>query len=552
MHYYDEEQTRHPHPLVPALLPSLPSTTDSSPWIFSYLSGNFAPIHRALPLTPCSFTGTIPPALHGGQYVRNGGNPVTNEDLARDAHWFDGDGMLAGVAFLTDEKGRVRPEFVNQYILTDLYMSSLASERLTRPILPSIATLVNPLTSFWRILWVVFRTLVLVFLSRLPGSDVGIEKISVANTAVVWHDGRALATCESGPPMRFLLPTLQTVGWFLGDRAEGEPVVGKREKEEERSEGVVQDVGRGSQFGWSGPIGFMREWTTAHPRVDPHTKELLAFHSTFIPPYIDYSIVPSTAPTTTSTSSQPPPPPQKRMMNVPVPGVSAARMMHDFGVSRQHTVIMDLPLSLDPTNSIKGKPVVEYDVNGVSRFGIFPRWHPEQIRWFETRACSIFHTANTWEGSAMVRRGRGGGGEKEGGEEEEVEVPTVEMLACRLTSASLVFAAGGIAAPAVTVPHKLPPKRSSAGCTTTPSTSPLLLLPPPPPPHPNPSRPRTASSPNTPSQPSPSSSPARTRPPPCPPPATSTAAPCPATAASAPPSAALPRSTCSSKSTCRL
>ncbi|KAK3099077.1 hypothetical protein LTR53_019124, partial [Teratosphaeriaceae sp. CCFEE 6253] len=31
-----------------------------------YLSGNFAPIQQILPLTPCTYTGTIPPALAGG------------------------------------------------------------------------------------------------------------------------------------------------------------------------------------------------------------------------------------------------------------------------------------------------------------------------------------------------------------------------------------------------------------------------------------------------------------------------------------------------------
>jgi carotenoid cleavage dioxygenase-like enzyme len=64
-----------------------------------YLSGTFSPVHQVYPLTPCASTGTIPEELNGGQYVRNGGNPVTNEDLGRDAHWFDGDGMLSGMAF---------------------------------------------------------------------------------------------------------------------------------------------------------------------------------------------------------------------------------------------------------------------------------------------------------------------------------------------------------------------------------------------------------------------------------------------------------------------
>ncbi len=123
------------------------------------------------------------------------------------------------------------------------------------------------------------------------------------------------------------------------------------------------------------------------------------------------------------------------MINVPVPGIRSAKMMHDFGVSSTHTIIMDLPLSLDPLNLAKNKPVVAYDPTSRSRFGIFPRYHPQEVRWFETKPCCIFHTANSWnsrDSKAMT-----------GPQGTEI----VNMLACRLTSASLVFSAGDIAAP---------------------------------------------------------------------------------------------------------
>ena len=191
-----------------------------------YLSGNFAPIQKTLPLTPCAHVGTIPPDLAGGQYVRNGGNPVSNADLGRAAHWFDGDGMLSGVLFRrVGGEGRpaaIRPEFVNQFVVTDVYAYARGSRWVRRPVLPSIATLVNPCTSALAIVLAVLRTLVFVLLSRLPGSPRRIAKISVANTNLLYHDGRALATCESGPPMRVALPALRTVGWFDGRRAENE------------------------------------------------------------------------------------------------------------------------------------------------------------------------------------------------------------------------------------------------------------------------------------------------------------------------------------------
>ena len=56
--------------------------------------------------------------------------------------------MLSDVAFRRTEKG-VLPEFVNQFILTDLFLSSLTSPSLRRPVLPSIATLVNPLSTLY-------------------------------------------------------------------------------------------------------------------------------------------------------------------------------------------------------------------------------------------------------------------------------------------------------------------------------------------------------------------------------------------------------------------
>lgn len=346
---------------------------------------------------------------------------MTNENLGRDAHWFDGDGMLSGVAFRRRPYGVVEPAFVNQYILTDVFISSLTTPTLRTPILPSIATLVNPLSSLIAIILRIFRTILLVALSHLPGSCQAIKKISVANTSILYHDGRALATCESGPPMRVSLPGLETIGWYNGQTSENE--AGRSSRPD------------GEVLGGEGPLGWMKEWTTAHPRVDPKTDELLMFHSTFAPPYVHYSIVPSAASQSPRPSRIQPP-----RLNAPIPGIASPKMMHDFGVSATHSVIMDLPLSLDPLNLARNQPVVSYDPTSKSRFGVFPRHHPSLIRWFETSPCCIFHTANTWDTTTPTPNGP--------------QVTAINMLACRLTSASLVFSAGDIAAPVPT--HPLP------------------------------------------------------------------------------------------------
>ncbi|KAJ8129313.1 hypothetical protein O1611_g4316 [Lasiodiplodia mahajangana] len=374
-----------------------------------YLSGNFAPIKRIRPLTRCSHTGDIPVELAGGQYVRNGANPLTNEDLSRHAHWFDGDGMLSGVLFRrTDmDDARIEPHFVNQYVLTDVFLNAKDNRNLRRPLLPSISTLMGG--SLLAIVSAVVRAITLVILSRLPGSRRTVKKISVANTGMVYHDGRALATCESGPPMRFLLPGLETIGWYNGRKAENEPY-----KDEQAG------------FGGSGPTGFMREWTTGHPRVDPVTKELISIHAVFVKPYVFYSIVPPTGKAASKEGRR-----LRPVFDVPIPGVRSPKMMHDFGVAARHTVILDLPLSLNPMHCILGKPVISFDPAQRSRFGVFPRHEPHKIQWFETNQCVIFHTANCWETTSIGST---------------IET-CVHLVACRLTSASVIYSAGALSPP---------------------------------------------------------------------------------------------------------
>ncbi|KAF9735378.1 hypothetical protein PMIN04_006183 [Paraphaeosphaeria minitans] len=378
-----------------------------------YLAGNFAPVTTTSAPRPVEYSGTVPDELQGGMYVRNGGNPIANSDLGRDAHWFDGDGMLTGVWFDRAAAGTElpAPRFVNQFILTDLCLSTMESGTLRTPVMPSITTLVNPVARLVKIVWTIFRSVILVFLSHLPGSAQAIKRISVANTSILYHDGRALATCESGPPMRVQLPGLETVGWYDGNRTEGEPLEGRRDD--------------GPGFGGTGINSWMREWTTGHPKVDPVSGEMMLFHCNFLPPFVHYSLLPQE-----KSKPQSQPAACKKLLNAPVPGCSGGKMMHDFGVSRHHTVILDLPLTLSPFNVMQNKPVVAYESKEAARFGVFPRQDPSAVRWFETSGCCIFHTANTWDEFDSMGH-----------------TVAVNMLACRLTSASLVFSAGNLTPP---------------------------------------------------------------------------------------------------------
>ena len=140
---------------------------------------------------------------------------------------------------------------------------------------------------------------------------------------------------------------------------------------------------KGLSLEGSGPLGWFRNWVTAHPNVDPNTKELILYHNTFSPPFVNYSIVPS--PYACATSDKPSCP--TCILNRPIPGTASAKIMHDFGVSRAYTAILNLPLSF--LNLLKNRCVIDYNPKGRSHFGVFPRYRPQDIRW--ARDQSLLH-----------------------------------------------------------------------------------------------------------------------------------------------------------------
>lgn len=155
--------------------------------------------------------------------------------------------------------------------------------------------------------------------------------------------------------------------------------------------------------------------------MDQITNELISFQSSFLPPFVWYSVISSPSEKKARHSS----------LHAAIPGISNPKLMHDFGVSPSHTIILDLPMSLDPINMLRGRPIIHYDEYSQSRFGIFPRRDPARVRWFETEPCFIFHTASTWD-EVSPKSAREDGFE------------AVNMVACRYTSADMLYSMGAI------------------------------------------------------------------------------------------------------------
>ncbi|MBK1987769.1 carotenoid oxygenase family protein [Sphaerospermopsis aphanizomenoides BCCUSP55] len=173
---------------------------------------------------------------------------------------------------------------------------------------------------------------------------------NTANTALVWHAGQFLAVWEGGTPHNIRLPELETIGEYTYNNKLISPF-------------------------------------TAHPKVDPVTGEMMFFGYSFAPPYLQYSVV----------SAQ-----GELLRTVPIE-IPMGVMMHDFAITENYTIFMDLPLTFSVERMQRGEAMMMFESHLPSRFGIVPRHGDNSnIRWFETPSCYIFHTLNAYEAGDEV------------------------------------------------------------------------------------------------------------------------------------------------------
>ncbi|KAE8038242.1 hypothetical protein FH972_010772 [Carpinus fangiana] len=171
-----------------------------------------------------------------------------------------------------------------------------------------------------------------------------------ANTALIYHHGKLLALSEADKP--YVLKVLE--------------------------DGDLQTLGL---------LDYDKRLThsfTAHPKVDPFTGEMFTFGYSHTPPYITYRVISKDG-----------------FMHDPVPiTISEPIMMHDFAITENYAIFMDLPLYFRPKEMVKEKKLIfTFDATKKARFGVLPRYAKDDllIRWFELPNCFIFHNANAWE-----------------------------------------------------------------------------------------------------------------------------------------------------------
>ncbi|MFA1540001.1 carotenoid oxygenase family protein [Actinomadura monticuli] len=169
-----------------------------------------------------------------------------------------------------------------------------------------------------------------------------------ANTHVVPHAGKIWALVEVGFPYE-VTPELETVG--------------------------------PCDFG-----GRLTTAMTAHPKEDPVTGDLLFFGYGVFPPYLTFHRLSADG---TLVESR----------EIEVPGPT---MMHDFAITANHVVWLDLPVVFDLDLALSGTSGMPYrwDDGYGARLGVMPRDGSAGVTWFDVDPCYVFHVGNAHEDAA--------------------------------------------------------------------------------------------------------------------------------------------------------
>ena len=186
-----------------------------------------------------------------------------------------------------------------------------------------------------------------------PDGDVmdglGDMTMSAANTNVIQHAGKIMALEEGHWPF-VVSNELETVG---------------PNNYERKLEGAM----------------------TAHPKICPETGELLAFSYGMTPPYLTYLRA--------SASGE-----LLQTEQIEVPG---ATMIHDFNVTRNFVIFMDLPAVWNFEGmATTGLPIL-WDESYGARLGVMPRnGGNADVVWYEIDPCYVFHPLNAYENGDKI------------------------------------------------------------------------------------------------------------------------------------------------------
>ncbi|KAF8941489.1 carotenoid oxygenase [Dissophora ornata] len=322
-----------------------------------YLHGNFYPVFEETvgdDGIECQVIGVIPESLRGSQYVRTGPNSLNVPKDGSPHHWFEGEGMLHGVYFEpgTDASEPIRARYMNRWARSDVFLKANKHGQMGL----SLGLIMAGADVFWGLIINMVWYNLKAMLYRLKGQGNG-------NTALTYFGSRLLALQEAGRPIETSVPSLNTTGeyYFEEENVSADKVNKKK--------------------------GPSEEICTAHPKIDPKTGELIFYSWRRTHPFAYYSVISADG--------------RRLVWEEPINSLERGSMMHDFAITPTYSVLLNVPYIVDaPKHKKEGKPIIAFDPDSPTRFGIIPRHFDatkHEAIWFESRACHIFHTANAWD-----------------------------------------------------------------------------------------------------------------------------------------------------------
>jgi carotenoid cleavage dioxygenase len=271
-----------------------------------FLRGHYAPVTEEITAFDLPVTGKLPAELDG-RYLRNGPNPLNSDEPG--SHWFLGAGMVHGV-------------------------------RLS-----------NGRAEWYRNRWVRSRQVAESLGETWPGGPVHAGMDFAANTHIISHAGRTLATVEAGALPYELTAELETVG--------------------------------PCDFDGTLPGGY-----AAHTKLDRRTGDLHAVAYFWGWDHVQHVVVGPDGQVSATT-------------DVPV---ADGPMMHDFALTERYVVLFDLPVTFSMDAAAAGSQLpYAWNPAHQARVGLLPRTGAvREVRWLELDPCWVFHTLNAYDDGNRV------------------------------------------------------------------------------------------------------------------------------------------------------
>ena len=128
--------------------------------------------------------------------------------------------------------------------------------------------------------------------------------------------------------------------------------------------------------------GVLKGSFTAHPKICPVSGELLSFGYSAMEPYLRYLRVSADG----------------KLVQTENITVGGPTMMHDFNITQNYVIFMDLPAVFDMQLAMTGEMPIRWDDDYPARLGVMPRNGTDaQVKWYDVNSSYVFHPMNSYE-----------------------------------------------------------------------------------------------------------------------------------------------------------